>query len=398
MSTLRMDTDAVLESAARSMSELTSISEQVDRIRAAIAYLDWTAPAAYNFSQEINECIIDIQTLVNNAEQLLVRVNKEASAWESMGASPFPLATNFSFLSLLVGGRTLPSASIVVTRLMPAIGLLSVFQGWILRLPLWMKEKISHLLPSTQPTSTASNQTGYIPKAWLQSIESDDLVSIEATPAAQTQNENSYLPKQVDNQPTPETFPSTIEPNDIVHNVPVKSQVGLKYNGTTTAYGCVPTSTSMITDYWHQQNEANPTISSQDLLNQNTHQKSINGNDQFGSRGMSIDNVADDLTPLGYQVNTITGTAENSAEQLNALRTAVNDGPVLAVVRVGLANQGYSHAVVVTGITTDGHVIYNDPLIDSAQKVTLAEFDRSWGSNFGSKYPTRMYATIQPPN
>lgn len=397
MSTLRMDTDAVLESAARSMSELTSISEQVDRIRAAIAYLDWTAPAASNFSQEMNEYIIVIQTLVNNAEQLLVRVNKEAFAWEAIGASLVPLATNYSFLSLLVGGSTSSGASVIVTHLLPAIGLLSVFQGWTLRLPLWVLEKISHLLPSAQPTSTASNKTGYIPKAWLQSIESDDLVSIEATPAAQTQNENSHLSQQVDNPPTPEPFPSTIEPNDIVHNVPVKSQVGLKYNGTTTAYGCVPTSTSMITDYWHQQNEANPTISSQDLLNQNTHQES-NGNYQFGSRGMSIDNVADDLTPLGYQVNTITGTAENSAEQLNALRAAVNDGPVLAVVRVGLASQGYSHAVVVTGITTDGHVIYNDPLIDSAQKVTLAEFDRSWGSNFGSKYPTRMYATIQPPN
>lgn len=166
--------------------------------------------------------------------------------------------------------------------------------------------------------------------------------------------------------------------------VPLKSQRDLIYSGQPTQYGCVPTSVSMITDYWNQRDSANPTKSPQALLDLNAAQG------QFDSAGMSASNIHDELAQMGY-------VAE---DHVNAdfvdLQNAVQDSPVLAIVKLGIRPTGVNHAVVVTGISGTGDVQINDPWTGKSHTYTKDEFVNSWGADFGKGAPTRSYVTIRP--
>ena len=122
-------------------------------------------------------------------------------------------------------------------------------------------------------------------------------------------------------------------------SAPEQSQQNLTYRGTSTEYGCVPTSTSMVLDYWHQKDQSNPTMSAQELLDANEAQG------EFRSTGMSATNIHDEVSKLGY-------IAEDHANaDLETLKTAVSETPVIAIVKLGMGREGTNHSVVVTGIS-----------------------------------------------
>lgn len=166
--------------------------------------------------------------------------------------------------------------------------------------------------------------------------------------------------------------------------VPEYSQHDLTYKGANTEYGCVPTSTSMILDYWHQQNQENLTVPAQDLLNINVDQG------EFNKYGMSSSNIHNEVGNLGYDAQDYTNS------DLNELKTAVADGPVIAVVKLGMKADGTNHAVVVTGISNQNEVRVNDPWTGKSQTYSWDQFSKSWGSYFGKDAPKNSFTTIRP--
>jgi len=174
-------------------------------------------------------------------------------------------------------------------------------------------------------------------------------------------------------------------------DVPLKSQQGLKYGKQKTAYGCVPTATSMILDYWHAKDPANKTDSAQELLDINA------GQGVFGPKGMSAANILDEVSKLGYGVADVRADSDP-----DALKEAVSKGPVLAIVKLGMKARGTTHAVVVTGISPDGkEVRVNDPWDGQSHVYSWEQFSRSWGADFGkdkqgNDYPKNNFVVIRP--
>ena len=168
------------------------------------------------------------------------------------------------------------------------------------------------------------------------------------------------------------------------HPVPEYSQRDLTAKGADTQYGCVPSSTSMVLDYWHQQDPANPTMSAQELLDTNTSQG------EFDKFGMSSSNIHEEVSNLGYTAQDYTNS------NLDELKSAVADGPVIAVVKLGVKTDGTNHAVVVTGISEHNEVRINDPWTGKSQTYSWDQFSKSWGTNFGKDAPKNSFTSIRP--
>ena len=166
--------------------------------------------------------------------------------------------------------------------------------------------------------------------------------------------------------------------------VPEYSQHNLTNKGANTEYGCVPTSTSMVLDYWHGKDPANLTQSSQELLDANTSQG------EFGRYGMSSSNIHDEMDKLGY------ASQDHVNSNMDELKSAVAEGPVLAIVKLGIKPSGDNHTVVVTGISDQNEVRVNDPWTGEAHTYSWDQFSRSWGANFGKDAPTNNFTTIRP--
>ncbi|HHH41928.1 MAG TPA: hypothetical protein ENK56_07985 [Chloroflexi bacterium] len=180
--------------------------------------------------------------------------------------------------------------------------------------------------------------------------------------------------------------PSKTDQDRWWHDVPLRSQQGLQYKGKPTAYGCVPTVTQMVLDYWHAKDPANRTMSAQELLDRNVGQGVFNP-----TAGMRVDEVFDEVKSLGYQK-----TEVHTNANLEALRKAVAEGPVIAIVKLGLKTTGYTHAVVVTGISPDGQVRINDPWEGRSYTCSWETFSASWGADFGKGVPKNNFIVIRP--
>jgi uncharacterized protein YukE len=168
-------------------------------------------------------------------------------------------------------------------------------------------------------------------------------------------------------------------------DVPVQYQKNLKFNGATTDYGCVPTATSMVLDYWHNKNPNYGTLSAQDLINTNVAQG------QFKATGMTPSDIHDEVTKLGY-----TKAEDYTNSDLGSLKDAVSQGPVIAIVKLGIKSTGTNHAVVVTGISPDNQVKINDPWDGTSHTYSWDVFSKSWGANFGPGMPKNTFTVIRP--
>ncbi len=168
-------------------------------------------------------------------------------------------------------------------------------------------------------------------------------------------------------------------------DVPLQSQQGLKYGDNATQYGCTPTATSMILDYWHTQDPNNETTSAQELLDINAEQG------EFSATGMSATNIHDEVRRLGYGV-----VEDRLGSNLDDLKQAVDQGPVIGIVKLNMKTSGENHAVVVTGISEDNQVRVNDPWTGEAHTFSWDEFSQSWGADFGKNFTRNNFVTIRP--
>lgn len=167
------------------------------------------------------------------------------------------------------------------------------------------------------------------------------------------------------------------------YDVPTISQRELQYNGRDTQFGCAPTAVSMVLDYWHAQDPANQTLSVQALLDANVTQGI------FVGKGMSITNLHDEITGLGYDV------AQDYADaDMDTLKQHMAQGPVVTAVKLNMQTSGHNHSVV-TGISEDNQVRINDPWTGDSRTSTWDEFSRSWGADFGIS--TKNHFTVIRP-
>jgi uncharacterized protein YukE len=168
-------------------------------------------------------------------------------------------------------------------------------------------------------------------------------------------------------------------------DVPASSQQDLHLpSGTHTAYGCTPTAVSMILDYWHAKDPVNNTMSAQELLKANADQGVFHN-------GMSPTQIHDEVRGLGYSV-----VEDQVYSNFDSLKAAVAEGPVVAIVKLGLKADGENHAVVVTGVSPNNELRINDPWDGQSRTYTWEAFSRSWGADFGKGAPTNSFVVIRP--
>lgn len=180
--------------------------------------------------------------------------------------------------------------------------------------------------------------------------------------------------------PAAQTSPSVA----VTVTVPNISQQGLQYKGENTQYGCTAASTSMVLEYWHAKDSSAGTMSAQAILDANVKQGTFTGT------GLSATDVHDEVSSLGYKT-----VQDHVNADFSALKQDVQQGPVLAVVKLGIQKSGYNHAVVVTGISEDGHVTINDPWDGQTHTYTSEKFQSSWGANYGGDMKN-IYTVIRP--
>lgn len=180
-------------------------------------------------------------------------------------------------------------------------------------------------------------------------------------------------------------YPPSPSDTYVDHNVPYHSQKDLMFDPQTpTDWGCVPTSTGMILDYWHNRDPNNKTLTTQELLDLN-----IEDRDFTQGQGMGLDEIADELSDLGYSSN----VSANSNK--DALVAAVKEGPVIAQINLNMRAGGTDHAVVVTGFSKDGNnVLINDPWNNRNHSYTWDQFSTSWSTDHESY--ENIFLTIRP--
>jgi hypothetical protein len=206
-----------------------------------------------------------------------------------------------------------------------------------------------------------------------------DTKTVEASAAAEAQDTtNAEQPNQTI------TDAKAASASQWWAEVPPYNQHDLKYKGAETDYGCVPTSASMILDYWHSKSPTNQTLSAQQLLDTNADQG------EFVSTGMSASALKDELEKAGY----VSDDHTNSTKE--ELQNALKEGPVIATVKLNMATSGSNHSVVVSGMSDDGQVRVVDPWNGSARTYAWEEFSRSWSANFGKDAPRNNFVTIRP--
>jgi predicted double-glycine peptidase len=121
----------------------------------------------------------------------------------------------------------------------------------------------------------------------------------------------------------------------------------------------------MITEYFHNLNTAHKRVSPEIMASMVS-----SGQPQ----GIPIPDMTDELQQLGYSM-----IQKNNAT-MDDLTNALQSGPVLVNVFTGK----FHHAVVVSGIKTDGSLVLNDPLEKADVIFSGSEFLREWdaGGNY----------------
>lgn len=174
---------------------------------------------------------------------------------------------------------------------------------------------------------------------------------------------------------TPTLFLRSAEPQSIQYWVPFIRQNKLTFMGLPTARGCTAASVSMILGFWNSKNEDNPTLSPQEIIDRNALQGEFS---EFS--GLSIENVADELTELGYDLAILTnGNKESLLEALTEF------GPIAVLCKVGWKATGANHMSVVTGYNADtDRLMVHDPNIAQPLDIAWQTFDKIWGIDYSS--------------
>lgn len=170
-------------------------------------------------------------------------------------------------------------------------------------------------------------------------------------------------------------FLPSAKPESVSYRLPLIRQRGLTWLGEPTARGCTAASVAMILRYWNLESETNQTLSAQELIDRNTLQGQFNPNS-----GLSIENVADDLAFLGYELAILRGGDKESL--LDALEEF---GPIAVLCKLGWKPTGANHMSVVAAYNAESdRLIVYDPNLNQPLDIAWQTFDNIWGLDYSA--------------
>jgi len=195
------------------------------------------------------------------------------------------------------------------------------------------------------------------------------------------------IPAPVD--PTPVTLqPVAIVPKTTSgFEVPVLAQDSLYGNAA-----CSPVSACMLLNYYHVLDQANRTVSPQQLINM------LDPGDGTPGKGMSLSNVTDELESLGYM-----HISQKIHASLADLKAELANGPFIVTVGVKLVGPGTVssgvprsilgpgstiHAMVLKDLSNDSALV-NDPWSGKELSLPLDTFGSMWKLGLNGMYMIR---------
>lgn len=161
----------------------------------------------------------------------------------------------------------------------------------------------------------------------------------------------------------------------VIYDVPVKAQGNL-LNGTA----CVPTSVSMVLDYYHKNNSQLQSATISQFI------ADLNPGDIKPGIGISISDIIDNLQALGYRHSFYKISPQIN---LSDLKYYLQDGPVIVQTGLDLGHNprrilgvgDKQHALVLRGFSPDGQTVYvNDPWSGSQLELQLTDFLAMWNN------------------
>ena len=359
--TVRSTARQILQTSAQAHTELQSLLRAAKSLEVA-----WRSKSGDAFLADTTELLRRLQLQSELLTILAERLAREAMEWEQAdhnGAAAFrALVANRSpmlTVSIFSGGpgNTYRFTSVI----MPLFAWLSIGKR-LMEFPGWLNSIVDQFLPSAEivspvaegsapPDQTPSKSFGDL----LKETPLEGTASTDAAPA-------SFPSPQADS-------PARDSRYDSYYNIPIQSQ-GILYGSAA----CLPTSLSMITEYYHAKDSVNQSVSAEGLRNM------LDLGDGTEGVGVKLDKLNDDLNELGYT------NVRNFQSDMDGLRKELADGPVVANIGVRLVSQptrtldgpgATNHSVVIRGVSADG-VLINDPWSGSEIKLSNEQFASMW--------------------
>lgn len=376
MPTIHADLDLARATAQQLRRQCVLAQYEVQSLRGRLQHLEyaWQGGASEQFRGEAHDLTRRLEAQVQQLDALITRMERELDEWQSVdqrGAATFRAsAPGFwgGVLPLAAGGW------------LPAITLPVSVGGWSLDVPGWLKNLLAKFFPAEIPQPAIlylPPATESAPKTGLGDLLQKTPPAPEPLPVQQPEP----LPVQ---QPAPlvEAPPAQVAPKyEIFHEVPNRSQGDL-YGSAA----CVPTSVSMVLDYFHARDGANATATPAELI------KMLDSGDGTSGSGVLLGRMNDDLGELGYK--NITPNVNASMEELKG---ALDHGPVIVTTGVKLIGGDARdiqqagdtiHAMVVKGLNADS-VVVNDPWSGAEKTFSRDTFSDMWERGQNGMYVIR---------
>jgi hypothetical protein len=207
----------------------------------------------------------------------------------------------------------------------------------------------------------------------LARLETDhDLLSVNQQRVQSLQDdlkfeeENQVYLNQLIEEKAPKNIPQeVIDKIPQAYGVPLENQLSIKYKGAVGSHACIPTSISMITEYYHSVDASNKGLSPLDLI-----QMQEPDAESYSMRtGSNANWFFDDLNEAGYTIS-----YNQNKNTISSLQEQLTGGPVLALIK---QSSGENHAVIVTG-AQNGYVSIADPWQGVNRTYTEQQFVKMW--------------------
>lgn len=357
MTTFHMETDVARSMASQIKQAVEQSREKAGQLNNSINAVDWLGPSRDEFVMEVEAISRQLEAQAEVGEALAGRVEREVSEWEQVAASLGGFGGAGAPVS---GGGAWVLPIFPFTPVIPIFTIVSI-APWLDNLPPWLHDLYRKFFPAPAPIPAE-------PAAPVTKSKLGELIDqpIEPPPAAPAEPEVIMPPSR----PGYDTY----------YDIPPKSQDGA-YGGAA----CLPTSISMLTDYYHNQDSVNQTASRDELI------KMLDEGDGTYGHGVGLNKLNDDLKELGYD------EIRNFQSDLNGLDDELKNGPVVVNVKVDLTSSPtrmivegntYNHSILVKGISGSS-VLINDPWSGQEIEMPRDQFDRMWSN--GERWIQTIY-------
>ena len=376
MPSLHMETTIVLSLVQQIKQTAEQAREQAAQVNNTAHSLDWIGPSHDEFMAEAQAIARAIEAQADVGEILATRVEREIAEWEQAAANLGGSNGVVLPISGGIGSWKLPA--LPFSNLTPIFTIVTI-APWVGSVPSWLGDLYHKFFPAPislpeviapepeVPATGSVSLFGKLIERGQAEATTAAQPAVPTTPSAQVTPVTPSTPPAASSAPSSQpTFRTGYEP---FYDISPKSQ--------DMAFGkaaCLPTSLSMLTDYYHNQDPANKAVDRDELI------KMREKGDGTPGVGFGVDKLNDDLNELGYK------TTKNSQSDMNGLADELKNGPLVVNVKVKLVSapertmsegNSYNHSILIKGIS-DTNVLINDPWSGKEMEIPTDQFERMW--------------------